>query len=279
MSQNFPAEPLEVTPYGLLSLQDPTVVDEPHWISGFYYESIACSASLNVLDVCGGADPISIVEAQRDFLFQHYQPFTIEAIDYCSTFGYAKHDVEARAIAALEAGTQKGLEYEFWTGTAAQTNNYVDNRYLASANSTDVTPTPGTPVKIRYGLALLEHALAGCGLGTRGTIHMTHDVASALNPKVVGDHLETPLANYIVAGSGYTGSGPTGAQPPTGQWMYATGPVAVRLGRSEVLGDKMSQQVDRSVNTWEVHAERPAAVTWDGCCAFAVLVDLALEYI
>lgn len=279
MSQNFPAEPLEVVPYGLLSLQDPTVDNEPHWVGGFYYESLACSTELNILDVCGGQDPINVVTPNRDFLTQFYQPFTLEAIDFCSTFGYKQHDVEARALAALEAGTQKGLEYEFWTGTAAQANAYVDNRYLASTSSVDVTPTPGTPVKIRYGLAMLERALAGCALGTKGTIHMTHDVASAMNSKVVGDHLESPVGNYIVAGSGYTGSGPDGTMPTTGQWMYATGNVTVRIGDSQILGDKMSQQVDRSVNTWEVHAERPAAVTWDGCCAFAVLVDLALEYI
>lgn len=283
MSENFPAQPLEVLPYGLLSLRDPTVTDDDKWLAGFDYESLSCSTEVNLLDICGGHDPLNVNEPNNDFRFLFYQPFTIEAIDRCTTFGYLKHDVEARAVAALEACTQQALERELWTGAIATANGYTTNRFLASPDSQNITPgstgdADGTAVKIRYGLALLEGALASCGCGTRGTIHVTHDVASALQLKAVDNHLETAVGNYVVAGSGYTGTGPDGATPATGQWIYATGPVNVRLGRSLPIGDSMAQQVDRTNNTWEVHAERPAAITWDGCCAFAVHVDLALDY-
>lgn len=279
MSQNFSAEPLQVLPYGLLSLQDPTVDDDPHWQQEFYYESLQCATDITLLDVCdSSADAISVVTADTDSRLLHYQPFVVEAIDKCSTFGYKEHDVQQRALAALEAGTQKAVEYEFWTGAAAKANSLDDNRYLASMTSTDVTPSPGTPVKVKYGQALLEQALANCGLGTRGVLHVTHEVASALNPKVVGDHLESPLGNYIVAGSGYDGSGPDGTIPAVGQWIYATGWTTVRLSTSQALGTKLLQQVDPKDNTWEVRAERAAAVTFDGCCIFAVHVDLSLDY-
>lgn len=272
------APPFVAAPYGLLSLRDPDVTTDERWLSGFTYESRSCSSTVNLLDICGGADPVSIITPPEDLVRnREYEPFIIEAVDSCSTFGFLKRDVEQRAIDALEACTQKALENEFWTGDLAATNGYDANRSLASTDSVDVTPS-GSAVKLRYGLAILERALADCGCGTRGTIHVTRDVGSVLPVKIVDDHLETQLGNYVVAGAGYTGSGPDGTVPGTGTWMYATGPISVLLGQSEAVGASLKEQVDRSNNTWEARAQRPAAVTWDGCCAFAVHVDLALDY-
>lgn len=269
---------LEPAPYGLLSLRDPDVTNDDRWLSGFTYESLECAAHLRLLDVCNGHAPYDAILpgdlSQRNL---DYEPFAIEAIDKCSTFGFSKRDAEQRAIDALEVGTQKALEAEFWTGALATANTYASNRFLASSNSVDVTPGE-TPVKIRYGLALLEQALASCGLGTRGVVHMTTEVGSALPLKVENDHLETQLGNYVVVGAGYPGTGPDGSAPGVGQWMYVTGLVSVRLGTSEAIGANMGQQVDTRVNDWEAHAQRGAAVYWSGCCAFGVHVDLALDY-
>lgn len=273
----FGPQPYEVAPYGLLSLRDPDVTADERWLSGFTYESRTCTANINLLDICGGSAPVNVVAPSSAPRNREFQPFVIEAVDECATFGFQKHDVEQRAIDALEACTQKALENEFWTGDLATTNGYTENRYLASLDTVDVTPAGGA-VKLRYGLAILERALGNCGCGTRGTIHVTRDVGSALPVKVVNDHLETQLGNYVVAGPGYPGSGPDGTIPGTGTWIYATGPVSVLLGPSEAVGANIAQQVDSSVNTWQARAQRPAAVTWDGCCAFAVHVDLALDY-
>lgn len=274
----FGPQPYEVAPYGLLSLRDPDVTADERWLSGFTYESRTCTANVNLLDICGGHAPVNVITPSPTTVRnREFQPFAIEAVDECSTWGFQARDVEQRALDALEACTQKALENEFWTGSLATTNGYTENRYLASTDTVDETPG-GVAVKLRYGLAILERALADCGCGTRGTIHVTRDVGSALPVKVVGDHLETQLGNLVVAGSGYTGSGPDGTIPGTGTWIYATGPVSVLLGKSEAIGAKLIQQVDSSKNTWEARAQRPAAVTWDGCCAFAVHVDLALDY-
>lgn len=274
----FPPQPFEPAPYGILSLRDPDVTADERWLSGFTYESRLCAAEVKILDICGGAAPVSVIQPSNTPRNRDYTPFVIEATDRCSTFGFLQHDIEKRAIDALEACTAKALEYEFWTGAAATTNGYTANRRLASTNSTDVTPAGGAAVKLRYGLALLEGALATCGCGTKGTIHATRETASALPVKVVDEHLETQLGNYVIAGAGYTGSGPTGTMPASGVWMYATGPISVLLGESTAVGEKLKQQVNRDVNTWEARAQRPAAVTWDGCCAFAVHIDLALDY-
>lgn len=271
------APPFVAAQFGLLSLRDPDVTADERWLSGFTYESRSCTATVNLLDICGGDAPVNIITPSDDPRNRTFEPFIIEAVDECSTFGFLKNDVEKRAVEALEACTQKALENEFWTGDLATTNGYTENRYLASTDTVDVTPG-GSAVKLRYGLAILERALADCGCGTRGTIHVTRDVGSVLPVKVVDEHLETQLGNYVVAGAGYTGSGPDGTIPGAGTWMYATGPVSVLLGPSEAVGATMVEQVDRSNNTWEARAQRPAAVTWDGCCAFAVHVDLALDY-
>lgn len=272
------AEALEPAPYGLLSLRDPQVTNDERWIDGFTYESRACNHTVRLLDICGGNDPYDAIippdPAPPEW--RDYKSFAIEAYDKCTTFGYEQRDVEQRAIDALELCTQKALEAEFWTGALAQANGYGDNRYLAGSDVTDVTPGGG-PVKVRYGLALLEQAIASCGCGARGVVHMTPEVGSVLPVKEKGDHLETQLGNYIIVGSGYPGTGPDGNMPGTGVYMYATGMVSVRLGRSEAVGT-LNQQVRTSDNTWEVRAQRPAAVTWDGCCAFGVHVDLALDY-
>ena len=269
--------PFEAAPYGLLSLRDPDVTAEERWLNGFTYESRSCTATVNLLDICGGAAPVEVITPSVVPASRVFQPFIIEAVDRCTTFGFGARDVEKRALDALEACTQKALENEFWTGNLAQANTYSDNRYLAHPD-TVILAGAGAPVKIRFGLALLERALADCGCGTRGTIHVTRDVGSVLANRVVGEHLETNLGNYLVAGSGYPGTGPDGTAPASGTWMYATGEVSVLLGPGDAVGRNIGEQVNRSNNTWEARAQRPAAVTWDGCCAFAVRVDLALDY-
>jgi hypothetical protein len=58
-----------------------------------------------------------------------------------------------------------------------------------------------------------------------------------------------------------------------GLWVYATGPVTVRLGQPQVLTDPM-QVVDRSTNTRTNIAERVFAATFDPCVHFGVTVSL-----
>lgn len=272
----IPAQPLEVAPYGLLGLVDPVSMVSDRWVGGFVRESFGCTATVQLLDVCGGAAPVTVITPAGD-PNQDYTPFGVEAFDECSTFGYTERDSQTRALDALEACTGKAIETEFWTGALANANSYTSNRYLASASAQNVTPGAG-PIKIRYGLALLERALGDAGCGTRGTIHATRDVASALGARDVDGHLETQLGNYIVAGTGYTGHGPDGTQPATGTWMYATGPVSVMLSAAEVPETEQFQNVDIGVNMYRSRAQLAAAVTWDGCAHFAVHVDLSLDY-
>jgi len=64
-----------------------------------------------------------------------------------------------------------------------------------------------------------------------------------------------------------------GVAPSTepGTWIYATGPVQVRLTPIDVIDDP-AQTVDRGANTQEIWAERLFAATFDPCVHFAMNV-------
>jgi len=272
--------------YGLLSPAVTVVEDStPYWVNGFEYEALECTTDVQIYPVCTNGDAVDVITAASDTFTRSYFPFSIRTSFKASPISLRHEEIEERAEWALDACRQKTIEHELWTGELAQAEavsygSGYPNRYLASTDATDLTPSAGVGVKAKYALALLERALADCGCGSQGLIHATRDVATTLAPKNEDGVLLTPLGNKIIAGSGYTGSAPDGT-PASGTeiWMYATGPVTVRLGPVELVpGAVKSQATDTSVNTVEYFVEQAAAATWNSCCHFAVLVDLSLDY-
>lgn len=272
----LPAPAPEVARYGLLSLGDPAPTgDDDRWYGGFTYASRLCRAGIYLSDMCDPNSRVTVTEPGGGDQ-PVVQPVTIEAVDKCSTFGYGPREREERALDAMEQCTQKALEFELWEGRLGVAAGF-DNKRLAGPTAQNVTPGSG-PVKVKYGVALLEQALANSGCGVRGVIHATRGVASVMGAKDVEGHLETALGNFVVAGTGYTGTGPDGTMPTAGTWLYATGPVAVRLGEAYVPAEELSQRVDTRVNDIETKALRQVSADFDGCAHFAVLVDLTLDY-
>ena len=279
----LPPALLEPLPYGLVNPK--TLVSETlRWESGFEQETIACRAQVNVLDLCNTAASYTAKEPEGTGSLGEYKPFAVQTIFECSTMSGTRIDWEARALDALVACTSKAVEEEFWEGNLAQAAIDDDpeypNRYLTNGDAVDVTPTPGTAVKPRHGLALLEGALATAGCGTRGFIHVPTSIGSVLPLKDKDGILTTQVGNYVIAGAGYSGAGPGVTEPVTGSemWIFATGPVFVRLGEGEVAPGEIREYTDTTKNTIKLSAERPASVVWDGCAHFGVLVDLSLDY-
>lgn len=277
--------------FGILSPATDLIMDsDGHWTSEFDYETLDCVADVDLSSICNTEITVNAIENSGSAQYRTYIPFEIITKFKCSTMSRRPEEIREIAIAASESCTQKALEYELWTGSLAQaaaaddswdsaTRGAFPNRFLASSSATDVTPVAGTPVKTKHGLALLERALASCGCGLQGTIHVTRDVGSALGLKNDDNALVTNLGNTVIAGSGYTGTGPDGTAPAANQaWMYVTGPITVRLGEILVVPDKISQAVDTARNTTAYSVSQPAAVTWNSCCHAAVLVDLSLDY-
>lgn len=281
-----PTAGLEVAPFGILS---PATTTYDHsdgfWTSGFTYDNLDAGVKI-VNGSIFGASP----EAESEVLdnsdhnerYKTYYPFDVRASVKVSTMGTTPEEVKASAEATLDIVTQKAIETEFWAGgIAQQLTADNDNRYLASASTLDWTPTPGTGVKLRYGIGILESAIDD-STGFLGTLHVPSILATPLN--LVNDNgvLRTPRGTPVVVGSGYSPLstvGPSGASAPDGSvWAYVTGPVSVRLGPTTIVPENINQAVNTRINEIEYFVDRPVAVTWSTNHAYAVLIDLSLDY-
>jgi hypothetical protein len=279
-----PTAGLEVAPFGILS--PATTVynhEDSFWTSGITYENQDAGLVIANGSILG-ANPIESVNVidntDSSEHFKTYYPFDVKASVKVSTMGTNPAEIEASAQNALGIVMQKAIEIEFWNGDIAKLlDSDNDNRYLASAQAVDVTPTAGTGVKVRYGLGLLEQALGDAPLGSKGVIHAPRIVGSVLNLEKDGKKLVTPVGNDFVSGVGYSLKGPNGAVAGTGKaWMYATGPVSVRIGPTIVTPEKLNQAINTRINEIQYYVDGSAAVTWATTDLYAVLVDLTLDY-
>lgn len=278
--------------YGILSPAVTVVKDESNvWLDGFTHE--IRDARVGVVNRVlshgptgedGGTATVSTPN-NVDTL-QTYYPFLVETTFTASAMAITPEALAAKATAALDLVLQKAIEQEFESGEIAKqlTVEKHDNRFLAFNGATDVTPTPGTAVKVAIGQTLLEGALGRrTTFGSAGVLHAPRVVADLM--KTVLDTkdyeiLTTPQNNNVVSGTGYRGLAPNGNVPANNQhyWMYATGPVTVRIGAVEYKQLTPGHAVNYRQNTIEYSASVPVAVTWSTSDLFAVLVDLSLGY-
>ena len=267
--------------YGILS-PAVTVVYETSddWLDGFEYETIdgVIEVTNQALTRGTGADQEVVIPRGDGTRYRTYYPFNVQASIESSTAGTTPEEQETHLRNATKVAIQKAVEAEFWKGTIAKTLDEADgNRYLSRAEATDVTPVANTAVKVKYGLALLEQALGNATIGSAGVIHAPILIATNLGASDKDGALTTTLGNKVVAGAGYSNIGPDGTVAPTGSaWMYATGPVTVRLAQEPKLVP--TPGVNHRSNTIEYFLDTPAAVTWSTTNLYTVLVDLELDY-
>lgn len=255
---------------------------DSHWVDGYFVESTACGINAQSMPLCtaaGGWTEIFDNSASGNFF--HVAPFGILELFECeNSIGYYAIDRRKTAVDHLEAVTEFAVEQELWLGTNAQqdTNPIPAERWLAAA--TDVTTTPGTALKPRLALALVEDAFYAANPGVQATIHMTPLIAA-----VLGDGVFTPDDGKLVTTggsvvainrSGNGAVGPVAGGGTTKHWIYATGPVHVDLGVEKLITSSASEIVNVETNTVTYAAERPAAVYFDGCAWFGVLADATL---
>jgi hypothetical protein len=145
-----------------------------------------------------------------------------------------------------------------------------------------VLQTVATPVvtggaDVAQALGLLEQQLADCYAG-QGLIHVPRSVLPTLaawNLIVERDgRLYTMAGNLVVAGTGYTGSGPDGTAPAAGTaWIYATG--AAWGYRSDPYVTRLRDSLDRTSNTLRMLAERTYLIGFE-CCLLAAHIVLGV---
>lgn len=146
------------------------------------------------------------------------------------------------------------------------------------AGAIDITPTPGTAISVRHGVALLE-GIAAANYGGVPVLHMARSTATIAFSEDVLEHdlnftVTTRQGALVANGGGYEGNlGPTGVAAPAGEaWMYVTGAVTVVRGpvvTNRVLG------VGEGLNLQRALAERLVAVSAE-CIKYAVLVELEI---
>jgi hypothetical protein len=278
--------PESSTPQASL-LNSAVVIDDDttsRWEGGFQFQPENCIEA-KAWDPCTPHDEDrSKSEYDGNQEIVEFAPYIIEVPYTCSSYGFESIDYAGRAMRALDAGLTKAIEREFWMGEKISTNQSlvgstpVDNDHILNPGGA-VTPPPVTPTQA---LILLTQALADCGNGSRGMIHATPALVEEWYRLYLiveaddGTLVTGARRDVIVAGAGYTGYGPTGYGVPLEdeEWAYATGMVEVRIGEKEVLPSDISEAFDRATNTVTYRGEVPAAAYHDGCCSYAVLVDM-----
>lgn len=269
---HFPAQTVKAAPFGLLSVA--TVVehgeDDQHWAGlDFDFVRPLNGYTAGSWATCNSSSTVTVHNSSSAERFPTGTALGITVDRTCSAVGESIEDRNADISAALDLFTGKAVERELWTGDFAKTLT-PDGFFLASASATSA----GTASSVAHGLALLEDAVAACGMGEQATIHMTRGTASGLGGDYIVERdgvLQTVSGSLVAAGSGYPG---TGADGTTKTFIYATGPVAVHLGPIVVVEDRASGGFDASDNTLLVRAERFAAFTTASDCLFRVQVDL-----
>jgi hypothetical protein len=270
----FPTTTVTPAPFGLLSVA--AVVehgeDDQNWAGlNFDYVKGLTGYKAGIWATCGSStETDSVYDSTADERFSTGTAIGITVDRVCSTVGESIEDRNADAEAALDLVTGKAIEQEFWTGTFAKTLT-PDGFYLASAGAVSA----GTASSVAHGLALLEDAVAACGMGEQAVIHMTRGTASGLGGDRIIERdgvLQTVSGSLVAAGAGYAGTGPDGIAKT---FLYATGPLTVHLGPTTVVEERASGGFDATDNTLLVRAERFAAVTTVSDCLLVVQVDLA----
>jgi hypothetical protein len=194
-----------------------------------------------------------------------FDPFVVYIPVTCSTFG--SFDIRAQAEAVLEAVESMGVEEGLAAGIPGSSNPYLADGNLNVVGGAAVSPAAA--------LSYLENEIGKTG--RKGMIHATPAVIAAWQKiRLAGeDPLQTANGTPVVSGDGYIAVDPDDeAAPGTGEdYIYATGPVEVRLG--PVVITELSESLDRSDNTVTFRAERYVLATWDTALQAGVLVDWA----
>lgn len=212
-------------------------------------------------------------------------PFQVVAGLKVGALPFDAAEVERRARVRLGDNEQYVAEQAFWGGNTDVQSVLKRPELNGGSGILDVTPTPGTPVTLEYGLGRLEDALAQYSYP--GIIHcrpvlapflaerslapipVRANAGTALPPQL------TPMGNLWSFGRGYSGNLPTNdaTAPAAGTaYMVATGSVTVWRDDT-IYVNPPEKSFDRSGNAWQTTAQRAMAITID-CVAFFVLVSI-----
>lgn len=189
----------------------------------------------------------------------------------CSRLGMGDFETWAdRVRKAIDATQSHAIESMLANGVMGSTNPFLGDTNLVALSGGVVSPAVGK--------SYLDNAI-GQFTGRMGMIHATPAVVDRWGEDIgeaIDGGLFTTAGTPVISGSGYIGSDPV--NQPSGSdtidWVYATGPVEVRiLEGSEINED---ESIDRSDNSVVYRAERYALVEWDTALQVGIRIDWSL---
>jgi hypothetical protein len=256
------------------------------WIRGLTWEALPCESGPALYAWCESDDNIDPESKPSN---PQYDPPEAVAAVVCSGLGDWEHVTAVNlrnALTLLDVCQHGQVAGELWTGTLAQAQTPdLPNDYLA--NNPDEIAGGQLTANVDA-LSALDEALAGlsengCGCGARGWIHapipVVNDWLFAKLLRTDGTLYYSPAGNIVVTGPGYDGSSPEGDIDESGltAWVYATGPVDIRLGAPKLTPNSAPQGFDLELNTFALWASRPFAATFAPCCHLGINVNIERE--
>jgi hypothetical protein len=221
-----------------------------------------------------------------------FNAITVYLAESCKSYKvWNQEEFKQRALLALTAVQGTAIERNLLTGEAC------DAQAPFLADGLGKFPNGSTPTSPMNALAYLEEEI---GLsGQLGIIHCSPGFTTTLRQYFQVDNrtgvIRTINGNVIIPGDGYARSSldpdkgvgygsPAGRAASTGtqEWIYATGPIDIRLSEMFMIPEQVSQALDRGTvagattgrpNTFTYRAERYAMATWDTELQAAVLSD------
>lgn len=199
----------------------------------------------------------------------------------CSTLGNNPDEVTRRALSKLDRSISYKLERELWLGTQHTALGLPDQ---SLADITTVL-NGGAATPFVRAMGDLAQAWGNCSEGARAMIHVTPRTAAILASSYQTIRKENGLLldafdNIVVAGSGYTGTKGLTAPGALEAYAFITPVVNVRLADAEAVMTEPSNgedetRVDIPNNFDRAVAFRSGAVSYDDCCTYAILINLA----
>ncbi len=251
-------------PHSLLNT--PGVVVEQgdgRWLNGVVLDTYPTDPP-SVWDPCS-AGTVRVKEDGNNRPLPTFDAFVVYVPTTCSMF--SSTGLREMTRVALEANASWGVEHGLAFGVTGLSNPALGDANLVQLGADGIS--------VAEGLARLENAIGATGI--KGMIHATPGAISRMNTDALEDtgELVTSNGTPVVSGGGYIGVHPHAKTAPSDgkDWIFATGPVEVRLG-DPTLSD-LRTSLDRSDNTVTFRAERPALATWDTALQVGVLVDWA----
>lgn len=256
----------------LVSAIRPRGESERDWVNGFAWRTERCP-TWETYEPC---DTLNTAPAEDGNGIEYHRPVAYRVRDECTTLS-GEFDT-SRVERMADAVASHVIAEELWEGTRTQANPYDTrdetnrtNNYLARTTATTV----GTgPYPVIEALGLLEEAARRDAGGQQVVIHMPIRLMPESGLVRNGNLLYTQTGALVIADSGYTGTGPAG-QAVTDEiaWMYATGPVTVRMSSVDI-GTEPRSTLDRATNRRTVWANRVFAATFDPCTHYAIQAAL-----